>query len=98
MAICLRSIIAATSNPSEAAFAASSSAVSSKAMNAPGSPKSRAPRAMNSIASSVLPEPAPPHTRVGRQQVGRTEIPDEFLILAILAVHHLLQLGFAVLA
>jgi hypothetical protein len=53
---------------------------------------------MNSIASSVLPEPAPPHTRVGRQQVGRTEIPDEFLIVAILAVHHLLQLGFAVLA
>ena len=46
--------------------AASSSAVSSKAMNTPGSPNSMAPRTRNSIASSVLPQPAPPQTSVGR--------------------------------
>ena len=41
-------------------------AVSSNDMNTPGSPCSVAPRTRNSIAKSVLPQPAPPHTSVGR--------------------------------
>ncbi len=43
-----------------------SSCVSSKAMNTPGSSNSSAPRSRNSMASSVLPQPAAPQTRVGR--------------------------------
>src|ERR1700733_7478777 len=35
-------------------------------MKTPGSPYSVAPRTRNSIASSVLPQPAPPQTSVGR--------------------------------
>ena len=54
------------SKPSDATFAASSSAVSSNAMKTPGSPNSVAPRTRNSIANSVLPQPAPPQTSVGR--------------------------------
>ena len=54
------------SKPSEATFLARSSAVSSKVMKTPGSSNSVMPRTMNSIASSVLPDPAPPQTSVGR--------------------------------
>ena len=53
------------SKPSDATFWASSSAVSSKAMNTPGSPISM-PRTRNSTAKRVLPAPALPQTRVGR--------------------------------
>src|ERR1039458_7233707 len=35
-------------------------------MNTPGSPNCTAPRTRNSAANSVLPQPAPPHTSVGR--------------------------------
>ena len=35
-------------------------------MKTPGSPYSVAPRTRNSIASNVLPQPAPPQTSVGR--------------------------------
>src|SRR5271169_2560263 len=35
-------------------------------MNTPGSPNTTAPRTRNSAANSVLPQPAPPHTSVGR--------------------------------
>src|SRR6185295_8547985 len=38
----------------------------SNAMNTPGSPCSTAPRTRNSIANRVLPQPALPHTSVGR--------------------------------
>ena len=57
---------ACRSYPSEAKFVASSSACSSKATKTPGSPNSFAPRDRNSMASSVLPHPAPPHSSVGR--------------------------------
>ena len=40
--------------------------VSSNDMNTPGSPYSIAPRTRNSIANSVLPQPALPQTSVGR--------------------------------
>ena len=40
--------------------------VSSNAMKTPGSPYSMAPCTRNSIASNVLPQPAPPQTSVGR--------------------------------
>ena len=40
--------------------------VSSKDMKTPGSRNSVAPRTRNSMASRVLPQPAPPQTRVGR--------------------------------
>ena len=53
------------SKPSDATFWASSSAVSSKAMNTPGSPISM-PRTRNSTEKRVLPAPALPQTRVGR--------------------------------
>ena len=49
-----------------ATFCASSSAVSSKAMKTPGSPNCVAPRTRNSIAKSVLPQPALPQISVGR--------------------------------
>ena len=62
----LRATRAATSNPSEATLAASSSAVSSNERQTPGSSNSVAPRTRNSIPSRVLPQPAPPQTRVGR--------------------------------
>src|ERR1700682_1137600 len=54
------------SKPSDATFSVSSSPVSSNAMKTPGSPYSVAPRTRNSIASNVLPQPAPPQTSVGR--------------------------------
>src|SRR4051812_46829433 len=53
------------SQPSEATFWVSSGAVSSKANSTPGSPIA-APRTRNSVASSVLPDPAPPATSVVR--------------------------------
>ena len=62
----LSSTRASRSKPSERTFCASSSPVSSKLMKAPGSPNCVAPRTRNSIASSVLPQPGPPHTSVGR--------------------------------
>jgi len=52
--------------PSEAKFFASSSVFSSKAMKTPGSPESTAARTRNSMARSVLPQPALPHNSVGR--------------------------------
>ncbi len=55
-----------TSKPRLATFAAISASVSSKLMKTPGSPKSLAPRTMNSMARSVLPHPALPQTSVGR--------------------------------
>src|SRR5512140_2745772 len=54
------------SKPRLATFLASSSPVSSKLMKTPRSPKSLAPRTMNSMARSVLPHPALPQTSVGR--------------------------------
>src|SRR5260221_6717342 len=56
----------AKSNPREATFFASSSSVSSKAINTPGSWYLVAPRTRNSAAKRVLPQPAPPQTSVGR--------------------------------
>ena len=53
------------SKPNERTFCVNSSAVSSKAMNTPGSLYSVAPRTRNSIPSRVLPQPAPPQTREG---------------------------------
>src|SRR5690242_15564460 len=52
------------SYPSEAMFCASSSEFSSKEMQRPGSPYSRAPQQRYFIANSVLPDPAPPQTSV----------------------------------
>ena len=49
----------------EATFWLSSLSVSSKARNTPGSLNSTAPRARNSIARTVLPQPAVPHKSVG---------------------------------
>src|SRR6185436_6411313 len=51
---------------SDATLAFNSVPVSSKDMNTPGSLNCVAPRARNSAANSVLPQPAPPHTSVGR--------------------------------
>src|SRR5581483_5492645 len=59
-----------TSKPSDLTFWASSSAVSSNVMMTPGSRNFRMPLRMTLIPSNVLPDPAPPHTRVGRP-VGR---------------------------
>ena len=61
-----RAIRSGRSKPSEATLLASSSAVSSKERQTPGSSNSVAPRTRNSIPSSVLPQPALPQTRVGR--------------------------------
>jgi hypothetical protein len=55
-----------TWKPKEATLAASSSAVSSKDMNTPGSWNLVMPRMRNSMARSVLPAPAGPQTSVGR--------------------------------
>src|SRR5664280_752428 len=57
---------ASRSKPREAKLVASSSARSSKAMKTPGSANCAAPRARNSMARSVLPLPALPHTSEGR--------------------------------
>jgi hypothetical protein len=54
------------SNPMDATFSTSSCTFSSNEMKTPGSPNSVIPRNRNSIASSVLPHPAGPHTSVGR--------------------------------
>ena len=54
------------SKPSEATFLVISSGVSSKAMTTPGSPKSVAPRTMNSRPIMVFPHPAPPQRIVVR--------------------------------
>ena len=63
----LRAPAASRSKPSERDVAGRAPrSVSSKAMNTPGSPNSVAPRTRNSMASSVLPQPAPPQTSVGR--------------------------------
>src|SRR5271156_1853636 len=56
----------ARSKPSEATLAFNSASVSSKDMKTPGSSNCTAPRMRNSAASSVLPQPAPPQTSVGR--------------------------------
>ena len=61
-----RQSVGADRYPSEATFVASSSAVSSKAMKTPGSLYSVAPCARNAMPSMVLPQPAAPHTKVGR--------------------------------
>ena len=50
----------------ERTLSVSSRALSSNIMNTPGSPNCVAPRTRNSIASIVLPQPALPHTSVGR--------------------------------
>src|SRR3979490_1566288 len=66
----MRSLPPATSlprsKPSDATLSASSSAVSSNVIKTPGSLKCVAPLTRNSMASSVLPHPAFPHTSVGR--------------------------------
>ncbi len=61
------------SNPSDATLATRSSADSSNVTNTPGSPNSVIPRTRNSIASSVLPQPAGPQTSVGRP-LGRPPV------------------------
>src|ERR1051326_6479662 len=57
---------AAISNPREATLLASSASLSSNDRQTPGSPNSVAPRTRNSIPNRVFPQPASPHTRVGR--------------------------------
>jgi len=52
--------------PSDATLLFNSASVSSKDMNTPGSPNCTAPRTRNSAANSVLPQPGPPQTSVGR--------------------------------
>src|SRR5450432_2814099 len=66
MTIFLRLTRPSRSNPSDATLAFNSFSVSSKAINTPGSSNCAAPRTRNSAASSVLPQPAPPQTSVGR--------------------------------
>ena len=43
-------------------------------MNTPGSPYRVAPLTRNCMAKSVLPQPGPPHTRVGRPAGSPPEV------------------------
>src|SRR6185312_633012 len=54
------------SNPSEREFLMTSSGNSSNVINTPGSLNSVTPRTRNSTPNMLLPQPAPPHTSVGR--------------------------------